>query len=89
MVYGLLKNYCFEAVDNDGKVLNLSLPRNTQLKAEHRDKLLDGVTVIRGQGLREGNKEIEVTAIPYYAWAHRGAGEMAVWLPESGQSENK
>jgi len=20
-------------------------------------------------------------AIPYYAWAHRGPGEMAVWLP--------
>ena len=23
-----------------------------------------------------------LTLIPYYAWAHRGAGEMAVWLPQ-------
>jgi DUF1680 family protein len=22
-----------------------------------------------------------LTAIPYYAWSHRGPGEMAVWLP--------
>ena len=21
-------------------------------------------------------------AIPYYAWAHRGKGEMTVWFPE-------
>jgi hypothetical protein len=23
---------------------------------------------------------VEFKAIPYYAWAHRGPGEMAVWL---------
>ena len=23
----------------------------------------------------------DLRAIPYYAWAHRGRGEMAVWLP--------
>ncbi|HEX6430662.1 MAG TPA: hypothetical protein VF008_23380, partial [Niastella sp.] len=23
-----------------------------------------------------------VTAIPYYAWANRGKGEMMVWFPE-------
>jgi DUF1680 family protein len=22
-------------------------------------------------------------AIPYYAWSHRGPGEMAVWLPRA------
>jgi uncharacterized protein len=26
---------------------------------------------------------IAFTAIPYYAWAHRGKGEMAVWLPRT------
>ncbi len=32
-------------------------------------------------------KSVEVIAIPYYAWAHRGKSEMAVWLlkfPEGG-----
>ena len=33
--------------------------------------LLGGVTTIRGGG---------ITLIPYYAWSHRGAGEMNVWL---------
>lgn len=37
-----------------------------------RNDLLNGVTVIKGQAFM---------AIPYYAWAHRGPGEMAVWLP--------
>ena len=37
----------------------------------------------------EGSKQIRVaeevlfTAIPYYAWAHRGPGQMAVWLPRT------
>ena len=25
-----------------------------------------------------------LTLIPYYAWAHRGSGEMSVWLLKSG-----
>jgi DUF1680 family protein len=26
------------------------------------------------------SKEIELTAIPYYAWDNRSAGEMRIWL---------
>ena len=26
--------------------------------------------------------DVKLTLIPYYAWAHRGAGAMAVWLPQ-------
>ena len=26
-------------------------------------------------------KNTELTLIPYYAWAHRGEGDMKVWLP--------
>ena len=29
-------------------------------------------------------KQQEFTAIPYYAWANRGSGEMTVWLPKFG-----
>jgi len=25
-------------------------------------------------------KRADVTAIPYYAWCNRGAGQMAVWI---------
>ncbi len=29
---------------------------------------------------RAGRSSVTLTAIPYYAWANRGAGQMAVWL---------
>jgi DUF1680 family protein len=41
------------------------------LTAVHDVGLLGGVTAIRGR---------DITLIPYYAWSHRGAGEMNVWL---------
>jgi hypothetical protein len=32
---------------------------------------------------------IQFTAIPYYAWAHRGKGEMAVWLPRTSDFDSR
>jgi DUF1680 family protein len=66
--------YCAEGVDNNGKALNLSLPDDAELVTEHHPDLLGGVTRICGQ---------DVTLIPYYAWSHRGLGEMNVWLKRS------
>lgn len=80
--------FCAEWVDNGGHVLNLMLPKDTELQTEHRDYLLNGVTVLTGKafGLYSDGKvttqrEQDFIAIPYYAWAHRGEGEMLVWLP--------
>jgi len=73
--------YCLEAADNDGEVLDLSLPCDSQITAEHREDLLGGVTVLRGNALRNG-KRVAFTAIPYYAWDNRNTGEMTVWIPE-------
>ena len=84
--------YCAEWPDNpDGRVRNLVLPDSAQLTAEFKSDLLKGVTVLKGkaQGLAfdaQGKllkQEQEFTAIPYYAWANRGRGEMLVWLPNS------
>ena len=81
--------YCAEWPDNDGQVLNLVLPSDGQLKAQRRNDLLGGVTILRGRatalyfaddGQTLRRTERDFTAIPYYAWAHRGPGEMAVWL---------
>jgi len=89
--------YCLEATDNGGRALDLVLPRETKLTAEHRPDLLGGVTVLRGRGLRvkpagwEGDlyhtaapaEPVEILAVPYHAWDNREPGEMAVWIPES------
>ena len=80
--------YCLEATDNGGSVLDLVLPDDTNLHNEHRHDLLGGVTVLTGTAQRaartaDGSIQLaptELTAIPYYAWAHRELGEMAVWL---------
>jgi DUF1680 family protein len=82
--------YCAEAVDNGGRVFNLVLPDDARLEARHRPDLLGGVTVVAGRALalhasENGRsvvtREQDFVAVPYYAWAHRGEGEMAVWLP--------
>jgi len=86
--------YCAEAVDNGGQVFNLVLPDDAALEPRHRPDLLGGVTVIDGQALalhpaEDGRSVVTrpqgFLAVPYYAWAHRGEGEMAVWLPRKVQ----
>lgn len=80
--------FCLEWPDNDGKVLNLVIADDAKLKAEYRPELLNGVMVITGNAqvvkrTMDGDivpaREKQFTAIPYYAWAHRGRGEMMVW----------
>ncbi len=87
--------YCAEWPDNNGHVLNLVLSDIVKLKAERRKNLLNGVTVLSGKanGLsydKDGKtilkKEQDFVAIPYYAWAHRGSGEMAVWLARDNKA---
>ena len=63
--------YCAEGIDNGGAALDLTLPDDAPLVVERDEGLLGGMTKIRSDG---------VTLIPYYAWSHRGAGEMNVWL---------
>jgi len=79
--------YCAEWPDNPPGVLNLQLPDESPLTTEYRGDLLGGITIIRGRGRVAGASdasgeasEIQLVAIPYYAWAHRGEGEMSVWL---------
>jgi len=75
--------YCLESTDNPGSILKLFLPEDATIAAERRDDLLGGVTVIRGQGLSGGGDAIAFQAVPYYAWANRGAGDMTVWIAET------
>jgi DUF1680 family protein len=84
--------YCAEWPDNNGKVSNLILPKGTSLTPEYKADMLQGVTVLKGEAtaikIDTKNNAVSTvkqnfTAIPYYAWAHRGKGEMMVWFPET------
>jgi DUF1680 family protein len=68
--------YCFEGVDNNGSVLSRSLPDDMIFQAKARPDMLGGMVI-----LTASSKKGSLMAIPYYAWSHRGPGEMAVWLP--------
>ena len=71
--------YCVETADNAGlDVANVVLPDGAAITAEHGPNFLGGLTVLRCE-------DPDLTAIPYYAWSHRGPGTMAVWL-RRGQS---
>jgi DUF1680 family protein len=87
--------YCAEWPDNPGgRVRNLMLPDDAKLTVEARPELLNGVCVIKGLAFAYGydgqgkidKKEQVFAAIPYYAWANRGPGEMIVWLPDTEAS---
>ena len=82
--------YCAEWADNNGKTSNLIVPTNTTFSTEFKPDLLNGVMeikaevpaiVINDNGNSISTAKQTFTAIPYYAWAHRGKGEMTVWFP--------
>ena len=80
--------FCAEGVDNGGSVLNLLLDRDAEFEYHFEPELLHGVGVLSGTAVaveRDSagetvKKRKPFMAIPYYAWAHRGAGEMEVWF---------
>ncbi|MBL7840352.1 MAG: glycoside hydrolase family 127 protein [Cyclobacteriaceae bacterium] len=83
--------YCFESPDNSGTASNLIVPENTSFTPTYQSTLLNGVMTLQGNGLAVivdpdkntvTTKAQTITAIPYYSWAHRGKGEMAVWVPQ-------
>lgn len=69
--------YCAEGIDNGGSALHLTLADDDPLAASFDPDLLGGIVVIRRP---TGTGRPPLTLIPYYAWSHRGAGQMAVWL---------
>ncbi|MDP6044085.1 MAG: glycoside hydrolase family 127 protein, partial [Phycisphaerae bacterium] len=83
--------YCIEGVDIGKKTeqLNLRIDPKATFKAEHRENLLGGVTVLKGKAMEVSRgadkvsvveKKIPIVAVPYYARANRDVTSMVVWM---------
>jgi uncharacterized protein len=84
--------YCVEWPDAaGGRVRSLVVDDETALSARFRSDLAGGVVAIEGRAKRLSRSndgsiaeaETDFTAIPYYAWANRGPGEMEVWIAKT------
>ncbi|KAA3607544.1 MAG: glycoside hydrolase family 127 protein [Planctomycetota bacterium] len=87
--------YCVEHPDvPGGKVHHLVLQEDEAWTPAKEDGLLGGITVLEGNATatryqengserRVVEQEVKLRAIPYHLWAHRGRGEMAVWLAKT------
>ncbi|TSB45988.1 glycoside hydrolase family 127 protein [Alkalicoccobacillus porphyridii] len=85
--------YCLEEVDNSAGLSSLAIKDDQVIEHSFDQSTLGGVVVLKGKARRTENltnalyvsnnelvtKEVDFKAIPYYAWANRGIGEMAVW----------
>jgi len=87
--------YCAEWPDNaDKKVLNIVIPDGTEVKAKYDSSFFNGMYVLEANGkaaMRASatelkTKDVPVKLIPYFSWAHRGAGEMMVWIPREASA---
>ncbi|MBR2940117.1 MAG: glycoside hydrolase family 127 protein [Kiritimatiellae bacterium] len=88
--------YCAEGVDNEGRVLDKVLAPDAKFTRTTCNILgnvypaftAPAVSVRRGLkgGLRK--EPCTLTLVPYFAWCHRGAGEMQTWFPTEAKEEN-
>ncbi|MFL5697671.1 MAG: glycoside hydrolase family 127 protein [Ktedonobacteraceae bacterium] len=91
--------YCLEGADQNVPLQRIVVPRTAELTSHFEPDILGGVTVIQGNALFEDDtgwagrlyrswptslQPGAITAIPYYAWDNRQAGEMRVWLRDGG-----
>ncbi|MCH5246797.1 MAG: glycoside hydrolase family 127 protein [Muribaculaceae bacterium] len=83
--------YCAEWPDNNFDVLSVFMNQKPRFEVVDAPDELYGIKkiVTDAQTLRyddQGRLVAEdqtLTLIPYYAWCHRGSGNMAVWLPQA------
>ena len=64
--------YCAEQIDNNDEVLTKNISTESNFTPNFVASELQGVVkLVSDDGF---------TLVPYYAWSHRGLGEMAVWF---------
>ena len=89
--------YCLEAADlHDANVFDVAIPANIQFSVQPQTIDNSHFMALKGltQLIQHGNwndalyheintalKPVNITLIPYYAWANRGRDDMTVWMP--------
>lgn len=81
--------YCAEWPDNDFSIHDVLMNAAPSFTVWDVPDQLCGIRKIGASAQtlqldkkgKETTQEVSLTLIPYYAWAHRGSGEMMVWLP--------
>ena len=82
--------YCAEHPDNSFNIMNMLVNQNPTFTLAD-SKVLDypvKMLTTQAQTLdfdkqgRLTTKDVQLNLIPYYAWCHRGSGQMKVWLPQ-------
>lgn len=82
--------YCVEGKDLPNEAAsNIMIDDSQDFTLKFEKDLFDGVTTVNGKATyfeettsgAINKEEIDFKAIPYYAWANRGASEMLVWIP--------
>lgn len=88
--------YCFEGADHPWPLQSLRIPRDMEADAVPCEEgILKGTVLLKLKGYRmvgddhvlysetpPVKEEVEMTAIPYYAWGNRGENQMRVWMVE-------
>lgn len=82
--------YCAEWPDNNAEIPSILLPEKPEVEVVAKPDMLNGIQELKTQAqslfINEKGwletRNVTLTLIPYYAWSHRGDGQMAVWLPQ-------
>ena len=82
--------YCAEWPDNNFDVLSAYMNQNPKFEVEFQKDMLYGINTLKTDAQvleyskdgRLTTKDVKMTMIPYYAWAHRGRGNMSVWIAQ-------
>jgi DUF1680 family protein len=87
--------YCLEEADNTDRLEDLLIDGTVAYETAWKPELLGGVNIICFDARRRKPfsglyrkwapeyERVSLTAVPYFAWANRGEGEMAVWLKKN------
>jgi len=87
--------FCAEWPDNGGTTHGLILPDDSELTSTFEKDKFGGIELVKAKAqmadMEKSGDEVvkadhELIMIPYYAWAHRGKGEMDVWLARNDEA---